>query len=136
MKYKLAKATFEDDVVLVNSIVKEGIDLNYIDELGKTVLMHAIEQENIRLIELFINLGADVNISGSSGFTALHHAVDISIDGTIQTGGKFGEEPLTIIKYLLEQGADKSALTNKKQTPLDIANQYKSKKVATCLILN
>ena len=129
MGNKLANAIFEDNVDLVNSIIREGADINFIDETGMTPLMHAIESENIRLVELFVCLGADINKVGCNGFTALHHAVDISIDGTIQTGGNQGEEPLTIISFLLENGADISAKTEKGETPLDFANHYKSKKI-------
>ena len=133
---QLSKATYEDNLPLVNSLIHEGADLDLIDELGQTALMRAVGQENIRLVELFVRLGADINIKGHEGFTALHHAVDVSIDGTIQSGGKVGEEPLIIIKYLLGHGADISLTNDKKETPLDIANLYKSKKVAECLISN
>ncbi len=129
MKNKLISAIFEDNIDLVNSIIKEGFDLDFVDELGMTALMYAVEQENIRLVELFVGLGADINKRGSEGFTALHHAVDISIDGTIQTGGKQGEEPVSIISFLLKHGADLSAKTEKGESPLDFANNYKSKKI-------
>ena len=129
MEDNLANAIFEDNVNLVNSIVRDGVDLNFVDNLGKTPLMHAVEFENTRLVELFISLGANINKAGSEGFTALHHAVDISIDGTIQSGGMQGEEPLSIISLLIENGADVSATTDKGETPLDIATIYKSKKV-------
>ena len=129
MKNKLANAIFEDNVNLVNKIIRDGVDLNFVDKLGKTPLMHAVEFENIRLIELFISLGTNINKAGNEGFTALHHAVDVSIDGTIQTGGIQGEEPLSIISFLIENGADISATTDKGETPLDIATSYKSTKV-------
>ncbi len=129
MENELAKAIFEDNVDLVNAIIKEGAELDFVDELGMTPLMHAVEQENIRLVELLIGLGANINKSGSGGFTALHHAVDISIDGTIQTRGKQGEEPVSIISFLIEHGADISAKTEDGETPLDFANNYKSSKI-------
>jgi ankyrin repeat protein len=129
MENKLANAIMEDELYQVYSMVKDGIDFNEIDKSGKTPLMLAVEFENIRLVELFITLGADINVSGHQGFTALHHAVDVSIDGTIQNGGEQGEEPLSIISFLIENGADLSAKTDEGKTPLDLATNYKSHKV-------
>lgn len=129
MENKLAEAIFEDNVDLVNSLIKKGVDINAINKQGMTPLMHAVEAENIRLVELFVNLGAEINKVGAEGFTALHHAVDISIDGTIQTGGNQGEEPLSVISFLIKNGANITAKTEKGETPLDFAIHYKSNKV-------
>ena len=135
MENKLVNAIIEDDLYQVYSIINSGgVNFNAIDEHGMTPLMHAVESENIRLIELFITLGSNVNKAGHEGFTALHHAVDISIDGTIQNGGKQGEEPLSIIKLLIDNGADLSKKTEKGETPLDIANTYNAHKVMEFLI--
>ena len=133
MENKLANAIIEDDLCQVYSIVKEGVDLDVLDEHGMTPLMHAVVSENIRLVELFITLRSDINRSGHEGFTALHHAVDISIDRTIQNGGKQGEEPLSIISLLIHNGADMSAVTEKGETPLDLAKNYNAHKVIECL---
>ncbi|MFV1874048.1 MAG: ankyrin repeat domain-containing protein [Oleiphilus sp.] len=129
MENKLANAIIEDELYQVYSIINEGIDFNVLDETGMTPLMHAVEAENIRLIELFIALGADINVAGHEGFTALHHSIDVSIDGTIQNGGKQGEEPLSIISFLIDNGADVTAKTDKGETPLDLATNYKAHKV-------
>ncbi|MCU7861451.1 MAG: ankyrin repeat domain-containing protein [Candidatus Thiodiazotropha sp. (ex Lucinoma kastoroae)] len=98
-----------------------------------TPLLHAVESENIRLIELLVGLGADINKKGHEGFTPLHLAVDISIDGTIQTGGKPGgkpgDEPLAIISFLISNGADVTSKTDKGDTPIDIAKAYRAHKV-------
>jgi len=133
MENELANAIFDDDLYSVYTIINAHPNLNTIDETGMSPLMHAVGAEDIRLIELFITRGADINLQGHQGFTALHHAVDISIDGTIQNGGKPGDEPLSIISFLIENGANLSALTDEGETPFDIANNYGAHKVVRYL---
>ena len=45
MENKLAEAIFEDNVDLVNSLIKKGVDINAINKQGMTPLMHAVEAE-------------------------------------------------------------------------------------------
>jgi len=77
--------------------------------------------------------GADINFKSYRGWTPLHVAVDISIDGTIQSGESPGEEPTELIKYLLDNGADKNTLESNGKTPIDIAKDYYSQKIINIL---
>ena len=85
----------------------------------------AIENENHTCVVALVEKGASIN-SLVGGWKALDHAVDISIDGTIQTGGKPGDEPIETITYLLERGADK-------RSALNLAKKYENEKIVQIL---
>ncbi|WP_413037638.1 hypothetical protein [Paenibacillus xylanilyticus] len=55
------------------------------------------------------------------------------IDGTIQTGGSPGEEPVDILEYLFDRGADVHITVSKGSSPIDVAMSYKSKKIVQFL---
>ena len=58
--------------------------------------------------QILIKLGVDVNAADDRGFTALHHAV-------------LKDFP-KVVEYLTMQGADINAVTQRSQTPLQLAN--------------
>lgn len=95
--------------------------------------MCAIENERNEVVDILLKGGANINYQCSSGWTALHQAVDISIDGTIQTGGKPGEEPIDMLEYLLDNGADIYIKDMHGRSPVDIAMCYKSKNIINFL---
>ncbi|MDR0263208.1 MAG: ankyrin repeat domain-containing protein [Sphingobacterium sp.] len=121
------------DLECVKRFLLAGADPNFKGSTGWTLLKCAIEHENKEIIQFLIHSGADVNYQSSGEWTPLHQAVDISIDGTIQTGGKPGEEPTDIIQYLLDHGADMNIKDMNGASPLDMAINYRSKKIITFL---
>lgn len=126
---ELTRKIFEGDVASVSRLIEGTSDLEAIDSNGKTPLIQAVECENIRVIEMFLDHGAQINHSDRHGFSPLHLAVDISIDGTIQSGSCLGDEPTDIIELLISRGASLSVRTEDGETPIDIAIQYGSKKI-------
>lgn len=117
----------------VEALLSAGANVNAADSKGRTPLMQAAEMENLAIAQLLLDRGADVNRSGGHGYTPLHIAVDISIDGTIQTGGHPGDEPTEMIEFLLRHGASLLARDAKGETALDWAMNYKSRKIADIL---
>lgn len=95
--------------------------------------MCAVENERQQIVEILLENGAHINFQSRSGWTALHQAVDLSIDGTIQTRGKLGEEPTEMIQYLLNKGAEVDIEDISGRSPLDIAMSYKSSKITNLL---
>jgi len=130
---QLTLAVFHDELGVVNSILGQINDVNIVDSKGRLPIFAAIEMENIRFIELFVAHGADVNKTDSAGWTALHMAVDISIDGTTQSNGHKGEEPISIIRFLIDSGARVDATCLKGKTPLDLAKDMNSLKLINCM---
>ncbi|GIO41565.1 ankyrin repeat domain-containing protein [Paenibacillus apis] len=131
-EYNIFRAIAVGNIGFVKDFLSNGGDPNFEDN-GWTLLTCAIENERIEIVEILLNNGTDVNYRSSNGWTALHQAVDISIDGTIQTGGKPGEEPIDIIKFLLDKGANINIEDIQGNSSLDIAMRYNSKKIINFL---
>ncbi len=129
MKEPLWDAIWREDIEDVKRLLKADTDFSQQASNGHTLLMQASEMENIEIAELLISKGADINGQGYNGATPLHIAVDISIGGTIQSGGEPGDEPTNFILFLLDNDADQSIKDNKGKSALDWAVSYKSKKV-------
>jgi ankyrin repeat protein len=125
MSEELAKAAFDGDVETVRRLLDEGAE---IDEQGGNwnPLHAAIENGQVACVRLLIARGADLE-RPVGGMSPLANAVDAAIDGTIQTGGKPGDEPTEIISLLLEAGADPAP-------GLRVARDYKSTKLIEFLL--
>ena len=68
----LAHAIHEDDVVIVETLLKKGADPNLRDsEIGETLLMTAARYSTPEVVQALIEGGADVNARNKSGQTAL-----------------------------------------------------------------
>jgi len=132
---QLIEAIWREKRSKVEALLGSGADVNVAGSKGWTPLMQAVEMDNAAITRLLLDRGADVNRPGDHGYTPLHIAVDISIDGTIQTGGHPGEEPTEMIEMLLVRGASPFARDAKGETALDWALNYKSQKVAEILRL-
>jgi ankyrin repeat protein len=65
------------------------------------------ERLTLELARILIGLGVDVNAADDRGFTALHHAVLKDFD--------------RVVEFLIDQGADIHAVTQRDQTPLLLA---------------
>lgn len=86
----------------IENLIKEGANINFQGEDGKTVLINAIESKNLEVVKLLVEKGADLNIQDDWGYTALKYSF----------GNKF------ILKYLLEQNIDVNIPNRKGTTPL------------------
>ena len=132
-EYTIYQAIAAGDTAFVTSYLSNGGDPNQFEQSGWTLLMCAVEYENKEMIDLLIANGADINYQEAGGWTALHQAVDLSIDGTIQTGGAPGDEPVDMLAYLLDRGADVHITDSKGESPMDIATSYTSEKIVRFL---
>ena len=120
----LSNAAFDGDLQTVERLLDEGADIEAIGKVWNP-LHAAIENERTEIVELLLRRGASVEAT-IRGMTPLEHAVDISIDGTIQSGGQPGDEPLEIIQLLLGYGAHR-------EPALALAKSFRSERVADVL---
>ena len=130
---KLVNAVWRGDIRAVEALLDSGADVNAAGSRGSTPLTQAAEMGNLAIARLLLQKWADVSHPNRRGNTPLHIAVDAAIDGTIQDGGKQGEEPTQMIELLLAHGASPTALNHQNKTPLDWALDYRSQKIVNLL---
>lgn len=125
MNSSLTDAAFNGNVDDVVRLLDVGEDINAIDGVWNP-LHAAIENEHSDCVGLLLGRGADIERSCGK-LTPLAHAVDIAIDGTIQSGGKPGDEPIEIIIQLLAAGAAPAP-------GLKLAREYECDKIVKLLM--
>jgi ankyrin repeat protein len=104
-KYKIIKYAIEENLAKVQKLLQsDGIDINYIDDLGATALIHASSAGHENIVAELIKFGANLDIENNNDCTALGIAC---LNGN-----------LDIAKLLLKYGAKISPtlLTNETLT--------------------
>ena len=97
----LLAAAASKSIEAVTTFLEAGINVNSVDEFGKTPLMSACSKEdNGEIVQLLLENGADANSVDSKGRTPLMFAC-----WTLYGSGK--------VKLLLENGADANKVDNK-----------------------
>ncbi|CAG7823580.1 unnamed protein product [Allacma fusca] len=108
-------ACASNDKAQVARMVRDGYDINAVDEDGITALHQACIDDNFEMVEFLLDNGADVNISDNEGWTPLHAVASCCY--------------ASITKLLLENGADVVALNNDCCIPLDICKNEEIKEL-------
>jgi len=80
------------DTASVTALLKQGLDLDVRDPLGRTALMLAASSEHGAIVDLLLEAGADPNAVDRSGHTALMRAA--------------AHQRHQIVQALLDAGAD------------------------------
>lgn len=125
MNTSLTDAAFRGDVSEVERRLDAGEDVNAVDGVWNP-LHAAIENSHLACIDLIVSRGADIE-RVCAELTPLAHAVDVAIDGTVQSGGRAGDEPTAVIARLLAAGAAPAPA-------LKVARKYDSDKIAQLLM--
>ena len=133
---KIFAAVKNNDIKEVKSLLDQGADPNSYDEDGDHLLMHATFYSSIDCMELLIQKGSNVNAKNSLDETALmwalHDLAKIKLlirhGADVNAKAKSGNTPLLIasvgqakyetVKFLLDKGADASAVNNRKENAL------------------
>lgn len=109
-------AAKDDNTKIVEVLLKHGADSNSIDIDGETALMSAVRQRNFTMTKMLIKSGADINAQDNNGDSVLEYASNGSCSGD-------GEK---IVKYLLQNGANRGIRNNQGKTPLDNLKEAKN----------
>ncbi|AGF85697.1 repeat protein [Moumouvirus goulette] len=102
---------------VIKLLLKNGANINAVDEYGNSALILACYQNDIELAELLINSGINVNIASFCGTTAL-------IIATYKSGH---DNNFNLIKLLLERGANINAINIYGRSALISACIYSNK---------
>ena len=100
-------ACLESDVFVVESLIKNGCDINTTFATGKTLLIQAVEAGCEDIVKVLIQEGTQLDVQDPKGCTALHYA---ALNGYTQCG-----------VLLIEGGASAEVKDKRSQTALNIA---------------
>ncbi len=112
--YYLLNTFKAEDTAIFDAKLKvlkaHGLVMNTLQNGGNTLLHIATERNNLALIKRVITFGIDINTKNKEGYTALHIAA-------------MKAENDAILKYLLNNGANKTIRTEFNETVLDLASE-------------
>ena len=147
--FEFYNAAQNGDLDLVESLIREGANVNEANEFGDSPLSVAYYYGHIEIAKLLIANKADVRATDPNGFTVLHNASsngDFEIMRLLLAAGAdvnaisnvSGSTPLhcaclgappdferniEAVKLLIQKGADVNAKDNKQHKPLELANR-------------
>lgn len=148
------KAIESGNFKAVSAEIKNGVDVNYVDDRGTSPLHIAAQNNQIEIVEKLLESGADVNaLTKHDGWSALHFAatrgyneiVKILIDAGANLdvhGLRYKRTCLhyasdqgrsEVVKLLLKSGAKKDVIDINKDTPLALAERKGHEETAKLL---
>jgi len=101
-------------------LTDNGFNINMEDEYGKTLLIHAIQEDAFNIVKDLIENGADANKEDRDGNTPLIAAIK--------------NENVEIVEYLLGHDAFKNVENEYGDTPLILSIKIGSDRMVKCLI--
>lgn len=102
-------AAESNNVKVVEILLKHGANVNGKGVDGKTALMGAVYRRNFSMAEMLIKSGANVNAQDYNGDSVLEYA----------SNGSCSSDGEKMVKYLLQNGANRDIRNNQGKTPLD-----------------
>ena len=121
--FELARNDY-DEFVLLNLLVKAGIDLNVDRGDGQSYLLICIEyneDNSLKLAEALIKSGADVNLQDDSGMTALMYAAQ-------------SDANLSLLNELIDADADRNLKDNNGRTAYSYALEAGNEEAAKIIL--
>lgn len=108
-------------------LLQQGVDVNVADKEGLTALSKAVSTDRDRIVTLLVDHGAVVNQVSIEGYSPLHIAATNNVlNGPIRCP--------TILRTLLDAGADLSLQTNNGKTALHFAAAKHRKSIVENLL--
>ncbi|KAL6897202.1 ankyrin repeat-containing domain protein [Trichoderma evansii] len=149
----LMDATFPDadgaNIDIMKLLLEHGADINAADKDGLTVLIVAtypglfVEEATINTIKFLLENGAEINAADKDGQTALIWGAKFEYEEDEDIFGRYTcrerlitQANITIIKFLLENGAEVDAADESGQTPLIWAAKTGNEDVIKLLLEN
>jgi ankyrin repeat protein len=127
----------------IEKLFRSGLDVKKKDSEGRTILFHAVLDDNSALANFFIKKGFEVNVQDNLGWTPLHYCAQnyqvgiakilIEHSANLEIRDNYGNTALfratfasqgkgDMIRLLLEHGANRDSKNNAGVSPLQLAN--------------
>lgn len=100
-------AVAKQDRNRIETLLAAGVDINYRDESGMTILGESVLSGNAAIVAMILKQGADVNGRIDAGWTPLMLAAS--------------RNDAEVLRMLLSAGADRKVLSDSGQTALDLS---------------
>ena len=108
---------------ILKCLIQSGADVNACTKTKSTPLMMACKCGLLNAVTFLTEHGANMGLKDSDGYTALHH-----------TCNSHSHHSITLLSYLIENGADINDCTNDDYTPLMVAAQKGDINAVTSLV--
>ena len=108
---------------ILKCLIQSGADVNECTKTKSTPLMMACKCGLLNAVTFLTEHGANMALKDSDGYTALHH-----------TCNSHSHHSITLLSYLIENGADINDCTNDDYTPLMVAAQKGDINAVTSLV--
>ncbi|AET72878.1 hypothetical protein PGAG_00424 [Phaeocystis globosa virus 12T] len=111
---------------IANLLIKNGANIDAIDNYGETPLFLAVKANNIEMVKLLIEKGAETNIENKTQNSIMHYAAEIPGDN------------VEVLKYLIRNSSDTAvnSINDKEQTPLHLSAELGNTNAAKLLVEN
>jgi ankyrin repeat protein len=106
-RHTLSGASEHGMVLIAQSLLDRGVDINTRDGFGRTPLIRASQLGNMQMVRYLLDHEADFRLEDYSGYTALHWAIH--------------ENRPEVVRFLVKRGADPSTKSSAKISPFDVA---------------
>lgn len=127
----LYKAVARGSLEEVNALLKDGADVNAVDD-GEPLIYRAVGKGNEHIVRTLIEAGADVNVKRVKCCLVFSEFRTFEDDTPLHEAAKLGYA--NIASILIEAGADIEAKSYSHKTPLDTAASFNHYNVAKLLI--
>ncbi|MCX5925555.1 MAG: ankyrin repeat domain-containing protein [Candidatus Dependentiae bacterium] len=118
--FAVAAGPVGDHDAIAQYLIKNGANINYIDEkTGNTPLHQACSEHNPKIAQLLLAHGAQVNITNKTGDTPLHLILRSTEARSAQK-----QQKLELIQEILNKKPDLTIKNKDGQTPEDMLEQY------------
>ena len=118
----LYQAVVNNDTIAIKDLIKNGADVNYLQQQGwvkVNLLITAVNKKNVDAVKILLQHGAEVNWQDGFNTTALMYAAN---DGN-----------LPIVKLLLDNGADIKHKDKQGNDAISVAKEAKHNQIVDLL---